>query len=123
VLVSGEPAGVGCGLIRVGYLIVVVLSILVGTGVYAATLRAAREATVAAGFEGRSAPDRDGDVPPPGAGYTYLRVGVRGPSWQDRVVGLVGLLVLLGVSTVTLAFGIYQLGHILNVTIENFFTK
>jgi hypothetical protein len=38
-------------------------------------------------------------------------------------VGFVGLLVLLGVSTVALAFGIYQLGHILNVTIENFFTK
>ena len=108
-----------------GYFIVVVLSLLVGSGVYAATLRAAREGTVAAGFEGRSTPDSygDTDVPAAGPGYTYLRVGVRGPSWQDRVVGFVGLLVLLGVSSVTLAFGIYQLGHILNVTIENFFAK
>lgn len=109
-----------------GYLIVVVLSVLVGSGVYAATLRAAREGTVAApGFEGRPTPDSYAgtDVPAPDPGYTYLRVGVRGPSWQDRVVGFVGLLVLLGVSSVTLAFGIYQLGHILNVTIENFFTK
>lgn len=107
-----------------GYFIVVVLSVLVGSGVYAATLRAAREGTVAAGFEGRSAESSgEAGVPAAGPGYTYLRVGVRGPSWQDRVVGFVGLLVLLGVSTVTLAFGIYQLGHILNVTIENFFTK
>ena len=108
-----------------GYLIVVVLSLLVGSGVYAATLRAAREGTVAAGFEGRSTPDSyaDTETPAPGPGYTYLRVGVRGPSWQDRVVGVVGLIVLLGVSTVILAFGIYQLGHILNVTIENFFTN
>jgi hypothetical protein len=107
-----------------GYFIVVVLSVLVGSGVYAATLRAAREGTVAAGFEGRSTESSgEADVPAAGPGYTYLRVGVRGPSWQDRVVGFVGLLVLLGVSTVTLAFGIYQLGHILNVTIENFFTK
>ncbi len=108
-----------------GYFLVFVLSVLVGSGVYAATLRAAREGTVAAGFEGRSAPDSSGDtdLPAAGAGYTYLRVGIRGPSWQDRLVGFVGLLVLLGVSTVTLAFGIYQLGHILNVTIENFFTK
>lgn len=108
-----------------GYLIVVVLSVLVGSGVYAATLRAEREATVASGFEGRSMPGSygDADVPAPGSDYTYLRVGVRGPSWQDRVVGLVGLLVLLGVSSVALAFGIYQLGHILNVTMENFFTK
>jgi hypothetical protein len=107
------------------YFIVVVLSLLVGSGVYAATLRAGREQTVAVGFEGRSTPDAygDADVPAPGPGYTYLRVGVRGPSWQDRVVGFVGLLILLGVSSVTLAFGIYQLGHILNVTIENFFTK
>jgi len=108
-----------------GYLLVVVLSVLVGSGVYAATLRAEREGTVAAGFEGRSGHDSygDADLPAPGTGYTYLRVGVRGPSWQDRVIGFVGLLVLLGVSSVTLAFGIYQLGHILNVTIENFFTK
>ena len=107
-----------------GYFLVFVLSVLVGSGVYAATLRAAREGTVAAGFEGRSSESSgEADVPAAGVGYTYLRVGVRGPSWQDRVVGFVGLLVLLGVSTVTLAFGIYQLGHILNVTIENFFTK
>lgn len=108
-----------------GYFIVVVLSILVGSGVYAATLRAGREGTVALGFEGRSTPESygDADVPAPGPGYTYLRVGVRGPSWQDRVVGFVGLLVLLGVSSAMLAFGIYQLGHILNVTIENFFAK
>jgi hypothetical protein len=107
------------------YLFVVVLSVLVGSGVYAATLRAAREGTVAAGFESGSPPDSygDTDVPAAGPGYTYLRVGIRGPSWQDRVVGFVGLLVLLGVSSVTLAFGIYQLGHILNVTIENFFAK
>ena len=106
-----------------GYFIVVVLSVLVGSGVYAATLRSAREGAVAVGFEGRSTPESYGDADAPGPGYTYLRVGVRGPSWQDRVVGFVGLLVLLGVSSVTLAFGIYQLGHILNVTIENFFTK
>lgn len=107
------------------YLFVVVLSVLVGSGVYAATLRAGREATVAAGFEGRATPASYGetDAPAAGPGYTYLRVGVRGPSWQDRIVGFVGLLVLLGVSSVTLAFGIYQLGHILNVTIENFFAK
>lgn len=107
------------------YLVVVVLSLLVGSGVYVATLRAGRERTVAAGFEGRSTPDpyAGTDVPAAGHGYTYLRVGVRGPSWQDRVVGFVGLLVLLGVSAVTLAFGIYQLGHILNVTIENFFAR
>jgi hypothetical protein len=107
------------------YLLVVVLSVLVGSGVYAATLRAGRERTVAAGFEGRSTPALHGgtNVPAAGHGYTYLRVGVRGPSWQDRVVGFVGLLVLLGVSSVALAFGIYQLGHILNVTIENFFAR
>jgi hypothetical protein len=107
------------------YFLVVVLSVLVGGGVYMATLRAGRERTVAVGFESRSTPVAYGEseVPVPGPGYTYLLVGVRGPSWQDRVIGFLGLLVLLGVSSVALAFGIYQLGHIVNLTIGNFFTK
>jgi hypothetical protein len=104
------------------YLIVVLLSLLVGAGVYAATLRAERDRTVAVGFDPRlgaeayGAPDPSG----PGPGYTYLRVGIRGPSWHDRVIGVVGLLILLGIASVALAFGIYQVGHIVNVTVENF---
>lgn len=110
------------------YLIVVVLSVLVGGAVYAATLRAARARPVAVGFDGRATDpygDTDGlDAPDsPGSGYTYLRVATRGPSLRDRVQGFVGLIVLVSAASAALALGIYQLGHIINGTIEAFLAK
>lgn len=100
------------------YLIVLTVSLLVGLGVYAATIRAGRERPVAVGFEGSRPPASE--IEGPGAGYTYLRVGTRGPSWQDRIQGFVGLVVLVVVGAAALAAGIYQLGHLINVTIERF---
>jgi hypothetical protein len=101
------------------YLIVVGLSLLLGAAVYSSTMRAGREGgPTAIGFEG---PPGEGDVVrDPGPGYTYLRVATRGPSWGDRLQGFVGLIILLVVGTALLAFGIYQLGHLVNLTIERF---
>jgi hypothetical protein len=101
------------------YLALAAVSVFVGAGVYAATLRGGREAAPAAvGFEHAG----DGDDPlasPPG--YTYLRIGTRGPSWSDRVAGFVGLVVLLAVATAALTLGIYQLGHLVVLTVERYF--
>jgi hypothetical protein len=110
------------------YLIVVVLSLLVGAGVYSATLRAGGEGPAAVGFDGPLDVPGDGEgeaigLEGPGPGYTYLRVGTGGPSWRDRLQGFVGLMVLLVVGATALAFGIYQLGHLVNVTIERFLQK
>jgi hypothetical protein len=103
------------------YLIVVALSLLVGGGVYAATLRAGRERPVALGFDGGAGASGDeGSSEGPGAGYTYLRIAIKGPSWRDRIQGFVGLLILLVIATAALAFGIYQLGHLVNLTIGKF---
>ena len=52
--------------------------------------------------------------------YTYLRVAVRGPSWRDRVAGVAGIVVLVVASAGVLAFGVYQLGHLINATVERF---
>lgn len=104
------------------YLVVLLISVLVGAGVYAATLRSGRAGPVAIGFHGLGEETYE-EVDPTfeaAPGYTYLRVATRGPSWRDRVLGFVGLIVLVGVSAAALAFGIYQLGHIINVTIEKF---
>lgn len=104
------------------YLIVVALSLLVGGAVYSATMRAGREGPTAIGFEGSpSSAEGEGAVEGPGPGYTYLRVATRGPSWGDRLQGFVGLVILLVVATAVLALGIYQLGHLVNETIERFF--
>jgi hypothetical protein len=96
------------------YVIVVALSLLVGGWVYAATLRAGQERPAAVGFDAGGAAEGDG----PGPGYTYLRIAIRGPSWRDRLQGVVGLVILIVVAAGTLALGIYQLGHLVNVTIE-----
>jgi hypothetical protein len=105
------------------YIVVVLVSVLVGAGAYAATIRIGREGPVA-GFDGGSPPD--GDIPAPPVdepGFTYLRVGTMGPTWRDRTQGLVELLALLFVASAALAFGIYQLGHLINLTIERFLAK
>lgn len=102
------------------YLIVVALSLLVGGAVYAATVRAGREGPAAVGFGAEDAETEGGGSDGPGPGYTYLRVATRGPSWRDRVQGFVGLVVLLIVGAAALALAAYQLGHIVNVTIERF---
>lgn len=101
-------------------LIVVAVSLLVGAWVYAATMRSGREGPAAVGFDGTDdGGERSGDKP--GSGYTYLRVGTRGPSWRDRLQGFVGLMVLVFVGAAALAFGIYQLGQMVNASIERFF--
>jgi hypothetical protein len=99
------------------YLALAAASLFVGAGVYAATLRAGREAPVAVGFES-AADENDPLATPPG--YTYLRIATRGPSWSDRVAGFVGLVILLAVATAALTFGIYELGHLVVLTIERY---
>jgi len=104
--------------VDVGYLIVVAISLLVGVAVFVATLWAGREEELAVGFGGEPAGEAGADEA--GAGYTYLRVSTRGTSWRERLQGLVGLIVLLTAAAAALALGIYQLGHLINRTIERF---
>jgi len=102
------------------YVIVLVLSLLVGGAVYLRTVHTARGEPAAVGFDGGGDAAGERYADSPGAGYTYLRVATRGPSWQDRLQGFVGLILLLAAGAAALAFGIYQLGHLISVTIERF---
>jgi hypothetical protein len=105
------------------YIVVVLVSVLVGAGAYLATVRLSREEAVPVGFEPESR--SQGGVPelPPEPGYTYLRVPTTGPTGRDRAQGVVELLALLFVGSAALAFGIYQLGHLINLTIERFLAQ
>lgn len=106
------------------YLFVGVVSILIGGAVYLATVRAAAAPTSAIGFgdEGFASGDTEagdaGGAPTPG--YTYLQISTEGPAVQDRVVGVLALVVLIGVSAAVLAFAIYEAGHLINRTIQAF---
>ena len=106
------------------YIVVVLASVLVGAGAYLATVRLSREEAVPVGFEPESRSQGDvGAVLPPEPGYTYLRVPTTGPTGRDRAQGVVELLALLFVGSAALAFGIYQLGHLINLTIERFLAQ
>lgn len=101
-------------------LVVALLSIVVGGVVYVATIRLERTPS-ATGF---GDPDEEFPGPPPGGGpnpgYTYLQVSTQGPRIRDRLQGILGVIVLLGVGAAALAFLLYELGHFINRTIEAF---
>jgi hypothetical protein len=103
------------------FMIVAVLSVLVGCAVYLGTVRGPG-APSATGF-GETERDEDLEAIEPGApapGYTYLQVSTQGPGLHERLRGLVGVIALLGVGAAALAFALYELGHMINKTIEAF---
>lgn len=104
------------------YLIVVVVSLLVGGAIYAVTLRNGRNVEMAFGFGDEGDHDPDAGVAPE-PGYAYLRVATTRPSWRDRVLGFAGLVLLVVASAAVLALGIYQVGHLVNQLIERFLEK
>jgi hypothetical protein len=103
-------------------LLVAVLSLLVGAVVYVGTVRR-EQAPSATGF---GQPEDEVPAPPvaaegvPNPGYTYLQVSTQGPGVRDRLQGIVGVIVLLGAGAAALAFVLYELGHLINRTIERF---
>jgi hypothetical protein len=103
------------------FMIVAVLAVLVGCAVYVGTVRP-QGAPPATGF-GESESDGAPRAIEPGApapGYTFLQVSTRGPELRERLQGVVGVIVLLGVGATALAFALYELGHLINKTIEAF---
>ena len=102
-------------------LIVAVVSVLVGCAVYLGTVRG-QGAPPATGFgdtepeEALEAIESRGPAP----GYAYLQVSTQGPELRERLQGVVGVIVLLGVGAAALAFALYELGHLINKTIEAF---
>ena len=105
-------------------LLVALLSLVVGAVVYVGTVRR-EQAPSATGF---GEPDEE-EIPDPQPvvaqggptpGYTYLQVSTQGPRIRDRLQGVVGVIVLLGVGAAALAFVLYELGHFINRTIEHF---
>jgi hypothetical protein len=105
-------------------LLVALLSLVVGAVVYVGTVRR-EQAPSATGFGEpgeEEVPDPQSVVAQgrPTPGYTYLQVSTQGPRVRDRLQGVVGVIVLLGVGAAALAFVLYEMGHFINRTIEHF---
>jgi hypothetical protein len=100
--------------------LVAVLSVLVGCAVYFGTIRGQRSPSTT-GFgeaEDEAVESVEAGAPPPG--YAYLQVSTQGPRLRDRLQGVVGVILLVGVAAATLAFALYELGYLINKTIETF---
>lgn len=100
--------------------LVALLSVLVGCAVYLGTIRA-QQSSSATGFgeaEEEAMESVEAGAPPPG--YAYLQVSTQGPTLRDRLQGVLGVILLVGVSAATLAFALYELGYLINKTIETF---
>ena len=103
------------------FVIVVVLSVVVGCAVYLGTVRT-QVKPPATGF-GDSESDgalESFEPAAPAPGYAYLQVSTRGPELCERLQGVVGVILLLGIGAAALAFALYELGHVINKTIEAF---
>jgi hypothetical protein len=106
------------------YLLVLLVSLLVGVAAYLVTVRGSN-ADTALGFgdDEEELATRPGDPPrsnDPPPGFAYLQVSTRGPALRDRLLGLIGLVLLVAISMAVLAFAIYEIGHLINRTIEAF---
>lgn len=56
-----------------------------------------------------------------GGAFVYVPVlAGPGPGWRRRLAGLVGLIAMVLLGSMALAIAIYQMGHMLNQTIERF---
>jgi hypothetical protein len=107
------------------YLLVLLVSLLVGVGAYLVTVVRGSPADASLGFgdDEEELATRPGDPPgsnDPPPGYAYLQVSTRGPALRDRLLGLIGLVLLVAISMAVLALAIYEIGHLINRTIEAF---
>ena len=122
------------------YVLVLLVALLAGGGVYALTLRSAPgEGAIGLGLGTDLLPRRvrrgasgeteaEGAEPiptearpePAGDGLTYLRVMTEPPSWSERVQGFLGVVVLVICSAMLLAAAVYGVGHVVNSTISHF---
>lgn len=130
------------------YVFVLILSLATGGAVYFLTLRSAREEQPAGLGFGPHSPVRArprAEVPvgasraetdvesqittetigsdplrSAGPGYTYLRVATASPSSRERLQGFVGLVLLVAVSASVLALAVYEVGHVIDQTIQRF---
>ena len=101
-------------------MLVTLVSLLVGVAVYLATVRSP-QAPSATGFGDPQEETADPLEPgTPSPGYAYLQVSTQGPGLRDRLQGLIGVLLLIGFAAAALAFALYELGHLVNRTIEAF---
>ena len=105
-------------------LVVLALALAAGAAVYRLSLyltgeREAAPPSGSAGFlpEEQLLSAAAGDLPP---GYRYAVLGPGRRSWQTRVVGFLGIVVLVGLGAMVLALSVYEVSHLIRLTLDGY---
>jgi len=107
-------------------LVVLALALAAGAAVYRLSLyltgeRDASAASSSAGFlpGERLLPAATGTADlPPGYRYAVLAPGRR--SWQTRVIGFLGIVVLVCLGAMVLALAVYEVSHLIRITLDGY---
>ena len=95
-----------------GYLLIIAISVAVGVGVYRMTETMAVTEADPETWAG-AGPDRAGPAPaeqepaPPPTNFERLSIARDHLTWHDRIIGTLGLVVVVAVGATTLAFAVY----------------
>ena len=91
-----------------GYLLIIAISTAVGIGVYRMTGHMAVAAHDPETWAG-AAPAEQAPTPPP-TNFERLSIAHDRLTWHDRIIGSLGLVVVVTIGAATLAFAIYLVG-------------
>jgi hypothetical protein len=109
-----------------GYIVVVLVALGVGAGVYRFSMDfgAARDASVVEEWKDDPAPSAGGfgaggEVPASPSGRSYIPIAPGRPSWQSRLGGVMGLVVAVSLAAAALALGLYEIGSLIARLLSN----
>lgn len=90
-----------------GYLLIIAISVAVGVAVYRVTETVAVAETDQDTWSGAGpAPAEQAPAPPP-TNFERLAIARDRLTWHDRIIGTLGLVVVVTVGAATLAFAVY----------------
>jgi hypothetical protein len=93
-----------------GYLLVIAISVAVGVAVYRMTGSMALVEQDPEMWAGAEVAPAEQAPPPPPSNFERLSIARDRLTWHDRIIGSLGLLVVVAVGAATLAFAIYFVG-------------
>jgi hypothetical protein len=103
-------------------LLVLALAVAAGAAVYRVSLYLTGESQPSnSGFlpeDGMmSAAGPSADLPP---GFRYAVLGPGRRSWQTRVIGFLGIVVLVSITALALALAVYEISHLVRLTLDSY---
>jgi hypothetical protein len=102
-------------------LLVLALAVAAGAAVYRVSLYLTGESpSPNSGFlpeDGMMSAAGPGDLPP---GFRYAVLGPGRRSWQTKLIGFLGIVVLVSLAALVMALAVYEISHVVRVTLDSY---